>query len=52
MECEDSDRLVVADGVVASIIDGKMQGVSRGTTYVQKYVADTNGIVVYKVEVE
>ena len=50
--CEGSDRFVFADGVVVSITDEKLQGVSRGTSYIQKYVADTNGIVAYKVEVE
>ena len=50
--CDGGDRFVFADGVIVSIIDGKLQGVSRGTTYVQKYVAETNCIVGYKVEVE
>ena len=36
--CDGDDRFVFADGVVVSIIDGKLQGVSQGTTYVQKYV--------------
>ena len=52
LECDGGDRFVFADGVIVSITDGKLQGISRGTTYVQKYVADTNGIVGYKVEVE
>ena len=50
--CDGGDDFVFADGVVVSIIDGKLQGISRSTTYTQKYVADTNGIVGYKVEVE
>ena len=52
LECDNDDNFVFADGVVVRITDGKLQGVSRGTTYVQKYVVDTNGIVGYKVEVE
>ena len=52
LRCDGGDRFVFADGVIVSITDGKLQGVSRGTTYIQKYVADTNGIVGYKVEVE
>ena len=44
LECDGGDSFVFADGVVVSITDGKLQGVSRGTTYIQKYVADTNGI--------
>ena len=52
LECDGVDSFVFADGVVVSITDGKLQGGSRGTTYIQKYVTDTNCIVAYKVEVE
>ena len=50
--CENGDSFVFADGVVACIIEGGLQGTSKGTTYIQKRMAETNCTVVYKVIVE
>lgn len=50
--CENDDNFVFADGVVALIAEGGLQGVAKGVAYVQKYVSETNQIVAYKVIVE
>ena len=50
--CENGDSFVFADGVVARIAEGKLQGVAKGTTYVQKRIAETDCIVAYKVLIE
>ena len=50
--CSDGDAFVFADGVRARIADGALFGVARGTTYVQKFIAQSNTIVSYKVVVE
>ena len=52
LACENGGNFVFADGVVARIVEGKLQGVAKGTTYVQKHIAETNCIVAYKVIVE
>ena len=52
LACENGDSFVFADGVVARIAEGKLQGVAKGTTYVQKHIAETDCIVAYKVLVE
>lgn len=52
LACENGDNFVFADGVVARIVEGKLQGVTKGTTYVQKRIAETDCIVAYKVLVE
>ena len=52
LTCKDGDYFLFADDVVASVVDGRLQGRSNGTTYVQKYIAKTSQIVAYKVEVE
>ena len=52
LACENGDSYVFADGVVACIADGGLQGVAKGTTYVQKHIAETKCIVAYKVIVE
>ena len=49
LACENGDSFVFADGVVARIADGGLQGLTKGTTYVQKHLAQTDGIVAYKV---
>ena len=41
-----------ADGVVARISEGGLQGVAKGTTYIQKHIAEADCIVAYKVVVE
>lgn len=46
---DDGISFVFADGVIASIIDGKLKGMAIGTTYIQKYVAKSNLILSYKV---
>lgn len=52
LACENGDGFVFADGVVARIVDGELQGITKGTTYVQKHIAETKCIVAYKVIVE
>ena len=52
LACENGDNFVFADGIVASIADGGLQGIAKGTTYVQKRIAGTDCIVAYKVIVE
>ena len=46
------NSFVFADGVIANIIDGKLKGTALGTTYIQKYVAESNLILAYKVIVD
>lgn len=52
LACENGDSFVFADGVVARITDGGLQGVAKGTTYVQKQIAELDCIVAYKVLIE
>lgn len=52
LECEPDDSFVFADGVIACISDGKLQGLAKGTTYIQKYIASKGDIVSIKVVVE
>ena len=51
LECEEGDSFVFADRVVAGIIGNELVGLSKGTTYVQKIISNTN-ILSYKVVVE
>lgn len=51
LECENGNSFVFADGVVARITGNKLVGLSKGTTYVQKKISNTN-ILSYKVVVE
>lgn len=44
--------LVFADGVTVCIVDGKLQGVSEGMTYILKYHAALELVMAYKVIVE
>lgn len=46
------DYFVFADGVIVRIIEEGLQGVAMGTTYVQKYNAESDCIIAYKVVVE
>ena len=52
LACENGDSFVFADGVVVRIVEGGLQGVAKGTTYVQKHIAKTDSIVAYKVLIE
>ncbi len=52
LHCQGDDRFVFADGVTASIANNTLQGLSKGTTYIEKYIAAKNAIVSYKVIVE
>lgn len=52
LACENGDSFVFADGVVARVVEGGLQGVTKGKTYIQKHIADTNCIVSYQVVVE
>ena len=49
---ENGDSFVFADGVVARIVEGGLQGVIKGSTYVQMHIAETDCIVAYKVLIE
>lgn len=49
---KNGDYFLFVDNVVTSIVDGCLQGKANGTTYVQKYIANTSQIVGYKVVVE
>ena len=51
LACNDGDSFVFADGVVVRITGNKLVGLSKGTTYVQKKIGNTN-ILSYKVVVE
>ena len=46
------DNFVFADGVIARITEEGLQGATVGTTYVQKYIAESDCIIAYKVVVE
>lgn len=50
--CKDGDFFVFADGVTATIENNKLIGLSIGTTYVEKFSAETGLIYAYKVIVE
>ena len=53
MPCINGDSFIFADGVTVRIADdGILEGVLPGTTYVKKYIAETNSIFAYKVLVE
>ena len=53
MQCNNGDSFIFADGVTAKIaVDGALEGVLPGTTYVEKLIAETNSIFAYKVIVE
>lgn len=52
LACENGDSFVFADGIVARIAGGGLQGIAKGTTYIQKHILETNCIVAYKVIVE
>lgn len=52
LSCDGNDSFVFADGVTASIAEGKLQGLAAGTTYIQKHFSETNKTVAYKVVVE
>lgn len=52
LTCAEGDSFVFADGVVVSIEDNKLLGISPGTTYVQMQSATMSRIYAYKVIVE
>jgi hypothetical protein len=49
--CKDGDYYVFTDGVKVSDNNGKLKGISEGTTYILKYDADSESILAYKVVV-
>lgn len=49
--CKDGDYYVFTDGVKVSESNGKLKGVSEGTTYILKYNAEPGLIQAYKVVV-
>lgn len=51
LTCQEGDSFVFADGVIATIQDNKLIGLTPGETYIQKYIADSKRIVAYKVVV-
>lgn len=52
LACENGDSFVFADSVLARVVEGKLQAVAKGTTYVEKLLAVTGSIVAYKVVTE
>ena len=50
--CKDGDYYVFTDGVKISESNGKLKGMSEGTTYILKYSAKSDLIMAYKVKVE
>ncbi len=53
MPCINGDSFIFADGVTVKIADdGALEGVLPGTTYVEKYISETNSVFAYKVIVE
>lgn len=52
LTCEDGDSFVFADGVIVSIQDNKLVGLTVGETYIQKHIAASNAILSYRVIVE
>lgn len=49
--CKDGDYYVFTDGVKVSDNNGKLKGISEGTTYILKYDAESESILAYKVVV-
>lgn len=47
--CKDGDYYVFTDGVKVSNSNGKLEGLSEGTTYILKYDAGSGLILAYKV---
>ena len=47
--CDEDDYYVFTDGVKVSDDDGKIRGLSEGTTYILKYTAASGLIMAYKV---
>lgn len=52
LTCEDGDLFVFADGVIVSIQDNKLVGLTVDETYIQKHIAASNAILSYRVIVE
>ena len=52
MECVEGESFVFADGIITTIQDNRLYGVTKGATYIQKKLATTNNIVSYRVIVE
>ena len=50
--CKDRDYYIFTDGVKVSENNGKLKGISEGTTYILKYNAEPGLIMAYKVIVE
>lgn len=50
--CKEGDYYVFTDGVTVSESNGKLKGISEGTTYILKYSAESELIMAYKVIVE
>ena len=50
--CEGNDYYVFCDGVMVLCCDGKLKGISEGTTYILKYEASSKFIKAYKVVVK
>jgi len=49
--CKDGDYYVFTDGIIVSDNNGKLKGISEGTTYVLKYNVESGLIMAYKVVV-
>lgn len=49
--CKDGDYYVFTDGIIVSDNNGKLKGISEGTTYILKYNVESGLIMAYKVVV-
>lgn len=47
--CKDGDYYVFTDGVKVLDSNGKLKGISEGTTYILKFDAESGLILAYKV---
>lgn len=52
VSCAEGESFVFAEGVIATIINGRLVGITKGTTYIQKHIYTINKTVSYMVLVE
>lgn len=50
--CDNDDSFIFSDGVIVGTEKNKLYGISKGTTYILKEIAETNMIYAYKVIIE
>lgn len=52
LSCATGESILFVDGIVTSIYDNKLLGLSPGTTYILKAVSDSDIVLAYKIIVE